>query len=310
MKLVSQRTGLSPHVLRIWERRYAAVTPERSDTNRRLYAEEEVERLSSLALLTESGHAIRQIANLPTAELQTMAAALPSPAVSPEPSKPAQNSFLDEAWSCIVALDSSALRGVLNTAAVSLGLSRLTTDLIIPLIKRIGDSWAIGEISIAEEHAASAVIKEVLLISSRPYAQTSGAPKLVVATPAGQLHELGATLVACTATRHGWDVTYLGPSLPSTEIARAAMRSGALAVGLSIVYPNDDPQLADELRRLRDALPNEIGILIGGRSASAYQSVIAEIGATILTDLSSLPEELETFRAQRLPSSARNPTPS
>jgi DNA-binding transcriptional MerR regulator len=256
MKLVSQRTGLSPHVLRIWERRYAAVTPERSDTNRRLYAEEEVERLSALALLTESGHAIRQIANLPTAELQTMAAALPSPAANPEPSKPAQkpsrDSFLDEAWSCIVALDSSALRSVLNTAAVALGLSRLTTDLVIPLIKRIGDAWAMGEISIAEEHAASAVIKEVLLISSRPYAQTSGAPKLVVATPAGQLHELGATLVACTATRHGWDVTYLGPSLPSTEIARAAVRSGALAVGLSIVYPNDDPQLADELRSLRD----------------------------------------------------------
>jgi methanogenic corrinoid protein MtbC1 len=308
MKLVSQRTGLSPHVLRIWERRYAAVTPERSDTNRRLYAEEEVERLSSLALLTESGHAIRQIANLPTAELQTMAAALPSPAANPEPSKPSQkasqkpssNSFLDEAWSCIAELDSSALRSVLNTAAVSLGLSRLTTDLVIPLIQRIGDAWAIGEISIAEEHAASAVIKEVLLVSSRPYAQTSGAPKLVVATPAGQLHELGATLVACTATRHGWDVTYLGPSLPSTEIARAAVRSGALAVGLSIVYPNDDPQLADELRRLRDALPDEVGILIGGRSASAYQAVIEEIGATISTDLSSLSEELETFRTQRL----------
>jgi methanogenic corrinoid protein MtbC1 len=233
-----------------------------------------------------------------------MAAALPSPAANPEPSKPAQkpsrDSFLDEAWSSIVDLDSSALRSVLNTAAVALGLSRLTTDLIIPLINRIGDAWASGEISIAEEHAASAVIKEVLLLSSRPYAQTSGAPKLVVATPAGQLHELGATLVACTATRHGWDVTYLGPSLPSTEIARAAVRSGALAVGLSIVYPNDDPQLADELRRLRDALPDEVGILIGGRSASAYQAVIEEIGATISTDLSSLSEELETFRTQRL----------
>jgi methanogenic corrinoid protein MtbC1 len=304
MKLVSQRTGLSPHVIRVWERRYAAVTPERSETNRRLYAEEEIERLNALGLLTESGHAIRQIANLPTAELQEMAAALPSPAASPEASKPAQKSssdtFLDEAWSCIVELDSSALRSTLNTAAVSLGISRLTTDLIIPLIKRIGDSWALGEISIAEEHAASAVIKEVLLLSSRPYAQTSGAPKLVVATPAGQLHELGAILVACTATRHGWDVTYLGPSLPSTEIARAAVRIGALAVGLSIVYPNDDPQLADELRSLRDSLPDKIQILIGGRSASAYQAIIKEIGATVLTDLSSLPKKLEAFRDQRL----------
>ena len=122
----------------------------------------------------------------------------------------------------------------------------------------------------------------------------------MVATPTGQLHELGAVLVSSTARCLGWDVTYLGASLPAAEIARAAVRSGSLVVGLSIVYPGDDPQLPDELRRLRGLLPPETSLLIGGRAACSYEAVIGEIGATNVTDLGGVKTELEKLRARRV----------
>jgi DNA-binding transcriptional MerR regulator/methylmalonyl-CoA mutase cobalamin-binding subunit len=301
MRLVAQRTGLSPHVLRVWERRYEAVTPERSETNRRLYSEAEIIRLELMARLTEAGNSIRQIAALPTTELETMAGALPSPTVTPSRSETSSldEALLEEAWSCVVNLDSPGLSKVLNRATVSLGILKFSADLIVPLIERIGTAWKSGEISIGEEHAASSLIKEVLFMTSRPFAESSGAPNLVVATPTGQLHELGAVLVSCTARRDGWQVTYLGPSLPAAEIARAAIRNQSLAVGLSIVYPSDDPQLPAELLQLRQSLPDEVSILIGGRSAGSYNETAKEIGAKIVTDLAVLALELDKIRSRR-----------
>ena len=304
MRLVAHRTGLSPHVLRVWERRYRAVNPDRSETNRRLYTEEEINRLELMANLTRGGHGIGQIANLPTSELKEMVAAMPVGASDASSSIPSETvsfeeTLLEEAWHCTLEIDCSGLRNLLDKAAVTIGLSGLVGKLIVPLIDRIGAGWELGELSVAQEHAASAVIKEVLLIASRPFAESTGAPNMTVATPTGQLHELGAILVACTARRHGWDVTYLGPSLPAEEIVAAALRNKSLAVGLSIVYPGDDPKLPDELRRLRKLLPDEIRILAGGRAACSYQAATAEIKAKTIADLGGLSDELEKIRESR-----------
>jgi hypothetical protein len=78
-----------------------------------------------------------------------------------------------------------------------------------------------------------------------------GAPELIVTTPSGQAHELGALMAASMASSQGWKVTYLGPNLPAEEIVAAAGRRGARAVALSVVFPADDARLYDELRRLR-----------------------------------------------------------
>ena len=78
MKLVARRTGLSAHVIRVWERRYGAVTPVRTGTNRRLYTEEDIERLSLLRRLTEAGHNIGNVAALPLPRLRELGVALPA----------------------------------------------------------------------------------------------------------------------------------------------------------------------------------------------------------------------------------------
>lgn len=301
MKFVVQRTGLSPHVLRVWERRYGAVRPDRSDSNRRLYAEEEVQRLELLAKLTQAGHSIRQIANLPADELASMAASLPAPAApaaDPASTEPKVD-LLDQAWTHVANLEAGKLQILLDEATVSLGSTGVLEQLIVPLVSRVGDGWESGEISAAEEHAASAVIKDVLFQGSRPFAASAGAPCLVVATPAGQLHELGAAMITSAARRLGWNVTYLGPSLPAEDITRAAVRNDATAVALSVVYPGDDPQLPDELRRLRRLLPDGMPVLIGGRAAPTYGVVIAQIDATLLTDIAGFKAELGKLREGR-----------
>jgi methylmalonyl-CoA mutase cobalamin-binding subunit len=110
----------------------------------------------------------------------------------------------------------------------------------------------------------------------------------VVATPAGQHHEIGAMLASVQAAVEGWQVIYLGPNLPATSIANAAVTTGSLAVALSLIYPIDDPRLPGELKNLRGALPPDVLMIIGGQAAEAYQSVLDGIGAMWLPNAPNL----------------------
>jgi DNA-binding transcriptional MerR regulator/methylmalonyl-CoA mutase cobalamin-binding subunit len=303
IKLVARRTGLSAHVIRVWERRYGVVTPSRTGTNRRRYSDSEVERLELLRRLTEAGHSIGTVATLPTEKLRELAppatttgqsrdaAATPVTAGSAE-----GTGFLDECLSTVKALDARGLEATLDRAAVALGNQGLLLRVIAPLARAIGERWRDGTITSAHEHFASAVIRTFLGHAAKPFAEADGAPVLVVATPAGQLHELGALLVGATAANLGWRVTYLGPALPAAEIAGAARQSRARAVALSLVYPADDPRLDGELTRLRELLPDDVTLLAGGRATPAYRVTLERIGATVVDDLKALAEALDGLR--------------
>ena len=122
------------------------------------------------------------------------------------------------------------------------------------------------------------------------------APVLIAGTPAGQLHEIGAALVAAAACNQGWRVVYLGPSLPAEEIASAALQNGARVVALSIVHPADDPHLPDELHRLRERLPDSVAVVAGGRSAAGYRQALANIRATLCESLADFTSALDLLR--------------
>jgi methylmalonyl-CoA mutase cobalamin-binding subunit len=160
----------------------------------------------------------------------------------------------------------------------------------------LGDFWREGRITAAHEHFATGHIRAFLAQLAKPFGGNAGAPALVVATPAGQLHELGALLVGALAANLGWAVTGLGASLPAAEIAGAARQKRARAVALSLVYPEDDPRLLGELTLLRDSLPPETALLAGGRAMPAYREGLARLGVILIEDLEDLGKALDRLR--------------
>jgi DNA-binding transcriptional MerR regulator/methylmalonyl-CoA mutase cobalamin-binding subunit len=296
IKAVAQRTGLSAHVIRVWEKRYRAVEPSRTGTNRRLYSDAEVERLSLLRDLTHAGHSIGPIAALPTERLRQLASSGANGARHPTPTGRPQSKLLEEAIEAVTRLDSAELEHILNRGAVEHGIQGLLQKLIAPLAQRIGELWREGEITAAHEHFASAVIRIFLGHAAKSFVATEHAPVLVVATPHGQLHELGALLAAATAANLGWNIIYLGPSLPAAEIAGAVRQQEARAVALSIVYPEDDPRITVELERLQQLLPPGVQMLVGGRAAPSYRSALEKTGAVEMRDLAHLASTLDLLR--------------
>ncbi len=299
IQLVARLTGLSAHVIRIWEQRYRAVEPQRTATKRRLYSQRDIERLNLLRDLTQAGHSIGQVAQLPTDKLGKLMAASPNlharaPRAAAE--APKSISFVEECVAAIQSLDAHALDDALKRGTTALGALGLLQRVVAPLTQTIGDLWREGTLTAAHEHFASAAIRIFLGNLAKPFGAMDDAPVLVVATPAGQVHELGALLVGATAANLGWQVTYLGASLPAAEIAGAAQQRRARAVALSLVYPEDDPRLGGELTLLRDSLAAEVKLLAGGRAMPAYRDALETVGALPIENLAQLGATLDDLR--------------
>ena len=278
IQTASQRSGVSSHVIRIWERRYEAIAPTRTETNRRLYSEEEIERLQTLRQLTEHGFRIGTIATLPTLELEKLLAGemdkqVREFSVDAEPLNSASD-FVAAGMAALRTYEADRLRRVLQRARAHLGQRPMLHFVIAPLVRQIGDAWQEGLIRSGQEHMATAVIREILLGPIPGSQLASEAPEIVVATPAGETHELGAMMAAATAADLGWRVTYLGPNLPTDEIYACAKARNARAVALSLVYPPFSKAIEEKIRQLRRLLPEKMALIIGGRSASHYQEAI------------------------------------
>ena len=305
IQVVVRETGLSAHVLRVWEKRYGAVVPQRTATQRRVYSDADVRRLKLLRQATLLGHPIGSVAGLPDEALEKLSkAAIERTPVSP--TRPVDDGApvpdLPIVLDCIEAVkafDADALNAVLESAAVESGHTALLRHVIAPLVQRLGDLWSGGVLRMAHEHFATAVLRSFLLNPARQYAGVNARATLVATTPQGQLHELGAVMAAALAAEQGWRVVYLGPSLPAAEIAGIASQNHARAVALSIVYPDDDPNVERELHDLRRLLPKNVAVLVGGRAAEHYRAAIEAIGAILIKDLAQLQIELAKVRASR-----------
>ncbi len=292
IKAVAHQTGLSVHAIRVWEKRYGAVKPARSENKRRLYSEEDVERLRLLRKATLAGHSIGQIARASLPQLRKLLAEKQSGrapgALEPDEQQRRIETLTAGAIEAIRAFEADEYDALLDRAAAEFGSPAVLHLFIGPLTERVGELWRAGDFMIAHEHFASHGLSDFLSRFGRPVADSEFAPRLLVTTPPGHLHELGALLVAAAARTHGWRATHLGASLPIEELAGAASRLGARAVGLSIVYPAEDEALFHDLRRLRELLPSDCAILVGGRLAGEYGTVIREIKAIRLENLPDL----------------------
>lgn len=300
IQVVVRETGLTAHVLRVWERRYRAVVPKRTASRRRVYSAEDVQRLKMLRQLTLRGHPIGSVANLSQKELtslihaqQDRAGAFEQPATAADPP------IIRDCIEAVKNFDLETINALLERAAVVSGYNALLRHVIAPLAHRLGVLWEEGVLKMSHEHFATAAIRAFLLNPARQYAGENSHSTLVASTPQGQLHELGAVMATALAAEQGWRAVYLGPSLPAAEIAGATLQNHARAVALSIIYPADDPNVDRELHDLRRFLPSDVAILIGGRAAEHYRDAIEANGAILVNDLARLQVELAKIRTTR-----------
>ncbi len=292
--VVSRRTGLTQLVLRAWERRYNAIVPERTDTGRRRYSDQDIQKLTLLKFLTDNGHRIGDIANLNIDQLQKLFRDLGGPGANnlEAPGLANPHKLLQDALGAVKNLDAPALEETLNQGLVDLSKPDLRNKLLVPLMMEIGNRWHDGRLRVTHEHMATSIVVTFLSSINSRFRVMPGAPALVVGTPAGQMHELGALLAASAAYEAGWDVVYLGADLPAEDIAAAVKIRGARAILISLVFPHGDAGTIAELRELRRLVGSRIPIFAGGQAVSSYTLALTEVGAMAFGTIDALEEAL------------------
>lgn len=313
ISVVAERTGLSRDVLRVWERRYGAVAPGRTAGGQRLYSDEELERFRLLAELTRHGRTIGSVAGLGTEALARLAAGdaatrgtspagartvgTPGLAAGVRRTVSAHLAVADEALAHARALDASSLERELRRAVGRYGLPVFLDAIVPAFMYRIGDEWAAGRLSIPHEHLASAVVLAILLDAVRAIPETPGAPRLLVATPAGEQHVVGAALIAAAAALDGWSILFLGANVPAADVAMAA--EGVQAVALSVVHTDDASHMVGEVLAARRALPPTVPLIIGGAAAVRMRDALGVAGVYVCRDLAEARAVFAQIVAQR-----------
>lgn len=275
IRVVAERTGLTPATLRAWERRYGAVEPGRSDGAQRLYSDDDIQRLRLIARLASIGYALADLARASTTTLARMARQAPGGAAPADGTAVLQEARAHTAINRMLAdtraLDPVALRAAITQSVFTLGPLAALDTVISPFLDQIGIAWSCREASIAQEHLASTVVRDVLGWLLQTATQAEDAPTFVATTLADEHHEFGAMMTAVVAAVAGWRVLYLGANLPADEIARVARDAEAKVVALSVVNPQPTRSLRDEFGALRRGLGKRTPVIAGGASAADHR---------------------------------------
>lgn len=250
-------SGMTKLLLHAWERRYGIEPAQRSETGRRFYTVEQAERLRLLKVCSDAGHRIGNLVTLTQDDLRRI-----------EASEIARqrNAPLIQA---LQTLNVDDFRTMLRDRAVAEGPGSFLDATALPLMRDIEARWADGALSMAAEHLATVKIKRVLgtMIDQCPRLPET-APRLIIATPSGEEHEIGALAATLVARLHGTNSLFLGPNLPPEEIAATALAWQARCVCMS-ASAGKPARLQAGIRALRLALPAEILLVTGGPAYAA-----------------------------------------
>lgn len=255
---VSQITGIAPATLRAWERRYRLVDPERTAKGYRLYTENDVARLRRVKELVDEGLKIGEAVELVR---RTIPALLPPDADAEGPMDELRVTLRD----ALLALDrEAALRTWDRMAHVS--PVRQVDEVLLPLMSELGEMWASQHATVAQEHFASAFVRErMVLMREELDGAGAASPEAVCATPPGERHEFGVMAAALHLSARGWRVVYLGTDVPLDELAAVVRERRPALLCVSVVNPVELADWKSLSRSLRDAAPPETEVAVGGR---------------------------------------------
>lgn len=277
----SQASGIPKEVLRKWEDRYGFPAPERDSSGHRAYGEDQTVRLKLIKRLIDSGMRPAQVVPLDEATLQSLLQVQSDKTYASN----GDTRLVVELMSILRSRDNTALTEKLKHAVRQHGLEKFILDVMCALNVEVGNAWERGEIGIRDEHVYTEVIQNLIREQISLITKPLGQPRILVTTPAGELHTLGILMVDALASLYGACCISLGAQTPLEEIPHAISdyRADIVCFCFSAAFPKR--RILPFLKALRSMVPRQIEIWIGGAGAVGLER--SPRGINVMT---SLPE--------------------
>ena len=254
---LARRTGVSPELLRAWEQRYGLLQPTRTAGGFRLYSAADEARVQHMQSLVAGGLAAAQAARL----------VLSGDEPAPQAASPPTTTLEDAAGNLTASLDrldeqaaNTALDRLFSTYTVETALQ----EVVLPYLHRLGERWESGEVSVAQEHFASNLLRGRLLGLAQGWGQGRG-PGAVLACVPSEQHELGLLAFGVVLRRRGWRITYLGTDSPIGAVAETSRSVQPAVVLLLSMNPEGFLDHAPDIEKLASQVP----VMIAGPGATS-----------------------------------------
>jgi DNA-binding transcriptional MerR regulator len=253
---LAKRTGVSPELLRAWEQRYGLLQPGRTAGGFRLYSAADEARVQHMQRLVAGGLAAAQAAHL----------VLSGDEPAPQADSPPATTLEDAAGNLAASLDrldERAANTALDRLFAAYTVETVLRDVVLPYLHRLGARWEAGEVSVAQEHFASNLLRGRLLGLAQGWGQGQG-PGAILACVPGEQHELGLLAFGVALRRRGWRITYLGTDSPIDAVADIAP---SLAPTVVVLLSMNPERFLDHAREI-EKLANQVQVMIAGTGAT------------------------------------------
>jgi MerR family transcriptional regulator, light-induced transcriptional regulator len=231
----ARRVGVSPELLRAWERRYGLLQPIRTEGGFRLYTAEDAERVASMKRALDEGLSAAEAAESALAQGRS--------------TEPALDGERQRLLGASRAYDDTTMHAVLDEALAGFSLETVLRELVLPVLRELGAEWERGTLEVGQEHFASNVVRERLLALARLWGR-GGGPLAILACAPGERHDIGLIAFGLVLRSHGWRILFLGTDTPLDTLGEAVSTTNPQLV---VVSSMDSALLAahsTELRRL------------------------------------------------------------
>jgi methanogenic corrinoid protein MtbC1 len=289
-KAVVHQTSVPAPTLRAWERRYGVLAPRRGENDYRLYSERDIATVAWLRERVEGGMTISQaialLRSLEPARRRGRKGAQTAPAPTVAQAEAPAHLALDELVAALidrfVALDEPAAKRLTMQALAVYAVEEVCLRLFTPALFAIGQQWSEGRMSVTVEHFASALIRSQLENLYQLAAREPADPLVLVGCAPGELHEIGALMLALFLRRRGLRVVYLGQNMEAESLIRTVQAAKPACVLLSATLPAQAAALVDLSAEVQHALKPQPLIYFGGQGFAADPAQAERISAQYL----------------------------
>jgi len=256
IKELEKLSGIKAHTIRIWEKRYKLITPKRTATNIRFYSDNDLKKIINIAVVNNSGVKISHIAKLTDGKLNKLVH---------EQNRFGENitSPIDKLIMATVAMDEKAFDKTVHQLESSRGFEEVVIKVIYPFLEKIGVLWHTGEITPAQEHFVSNLIRQkiIVAIDQLPYPKSKS--KTVLFLRENEYHEIGLLFYNYLARKEGHQTFYLGQSVPYYDLKQVVATHHPTLLITSIVTSLNEDRLDGYLQNLSHDFKKQTIVISG-----------------------------------------------
>ena len=284
IKDLENLTGIKSHTIRIWEKRYRILSPDRTDTKIRTYSDSELTHLLTVSMLNRSGIKISKIAKLSQEDMNKL---LWDIKVNKEPEY-----SMDKLLLSLVSLDEELFKETLANLLETEGLEKTFTDHLIPFLDRIGIMWLIGSVNPAQEHFMSNLIRQKIISEiDKQEIPVSTEKSVLMYLPEHEWHEMSLLFYHFLLRSKGIPTFYLGQSLPYESLVECIEKLKPNYILSSWLTAVDEKLVVSYFKKLKSDYPN-LDVFAGGPQIKANSTALKKYIIEV-NDLASIMKHLE-----------------